>query len=75
MIGFRVPALNLPIPRVEISTVVASPSTINSDTTIPTAGDSLNPWPLNPVQMYSPSMPSTLSMIGWPSGVLVYRPA
>ena len=58
-----------------MSIVVASPSTTISATSIPTAGDSLNPWPLNPVQMYSPSIPSTLSIIGWPSGVLVYRPA
>ncbi len=34
-----------------------------------------DPWPLNPVQMYSPSTPATLSMTGCRSGVVVYRPA
>ncbi len=51
--------------------VVARPSRISSAISTPTIGDSLNPWPLKPVQIYIPSMPSTASIMGWESGVEV----
>ena len=54
---FSEPSLNLPIRSVEMSISFDSPSTISSAMHTPTAGASLNPCPLNPVQMYSPSMP------------------
>ena len=54
--------------------VVARPSNTNSAMITPTMGESLKPWPLNPVQMYRPSIPSTRSITGWESGVLVYKP-
>ena len=57
-----------------ISTVVDSPCVMSSAITVPTAGASLNPCPLKPEQTNRPSIPSTESIIGCRSGVVVYKP-
>ena len=48
---FVSPRSNRSILSAVMSTVDAAPSSISSAITVPTAGASLKPWPLKPVQM------------------------
>ncbi len=51
VVVFRSPSAKRLIRRVEMSTVRDSSSKMSSAITMPTAGESLKPWPLKPVQM------------------------